>query len=226
MADGVMAKDLQDYFDDARSWDADRAAKATSERRVAYIIATIAGIIAFLAILLYLFFPLRNVEPYVIRIDQRLGNVDVVNVSDDVGQITSDEAVTKYFLTSYVRSRESWVFDAKEELFREAALLSSRKEQDDMLRERGPNNPESPINLYKSGETVGIRIRNIALIDRRVAQVRYTRLLKTTLGTQATDWVATINFYYSEKPTTERARLYNPLGFQVVSYRKDPEIAQ
>lgn len=127
MADGVMAKDLQDYFDDARSWDADRAAKAASEKRLAYIIAIVAGVIAFLAILLYLLFPLRNVEPYVIRVDQRLGDVDVVSVADDVAAITSDEAVTKYFLTSYVRARETWVFDAKEELFREARFCRAVK---------------------------------------------------------------------------------------------------
>lgn len=38
-------------------------------------------------------------------------------------------------------------------------------------------------------------------------------------------WVATINFKYVGKPTTEAGRLNNPLGFQVISYRADPEIA-
>lgn len=33
-------------------------------------------------------------------------------------------------------------------------------------------------------------------------------------------------FKYVERPTSEAGRLDNPLGFQVESYRADPEIGQ
>ena len=38
------------------------------------------------------------------------------------------------------------------------------------------------------------------------------------------DWIATIAFTYTRAPMSEPDRLRNPLGFQVTSYRADPEV--
>ena len=162
-----------------------------------------------------------------IRVDRSLGSVDVINVVDDTAQVTSDEAVGKYFLSQYVRARESWVAAAADELFRSAAVLSVPEEQQRLAIERRPEAPSAPVNLYPKGETVGVRIRNVSFINPRVAQVRFIKLVQRgTVPEEASDWIATINFRYSDKPATEADRLYNPLGFQVVSYRADPEIAR
>ena len=42
---------------------------------------------------------------------------------------------------------------------------------------------------------------------------------------ERTDWVATVSFAYSKAPMLESDRLKNPLGFQVATYRADPEAA-
>lgn len=36
-------------------------------------------------------------------------------------------------------------------------------------------------------------------------------------------WTATITFKYSDAPIKEKDRAVNPLGFQVVAYRDDPD---
>jgi type IV secretion system protein VirB8 len=41
-----------------------------------------------------------------------------------------------------------------------------------------------------------------------------------------TDWIATIAFAYTKAPMAEADRLRNPLGFQVISYRSDPEVVR
>ena len=226
MASGVPSSDLLQYFKDARSWDADNALKARRAQRLAYSVAGGAIALAVSAVAFHVAAPLRTVEPYVIRVDRSLGAVDVVNVVNDTAQITSDEAVGKYFLSQYVRSRESWVRPAADELYRAAAVLSVPQEQQRLAIERRPETPTAPVNIYTNGETVGVRIRNVSFINPRVAQVRYIKLIQRgTAPQEASDWIATVNFRYSDKPATEADRLYNPLGFQVVSYRADPEVA-
>lgn len=226
MASGVPSSDLLEYFKDARSWDVDNALKARRAQRLAYGVAGGAIALAVAAIGFHIAAPLRTVEPYVIRVDRSLGAVDVVNVVNDTSQVTSDEAVGKYFLSQYVRSRESWVRPAADELYRAAAVLSVPQEQQRLAIERRPETPTAPVNVYTNGETVGVRIRNVSFINPRVAQVRYIKLIQRgTAPEEASNWIATVNFRYSEKPATEEDRLYNPLGFQVVSYRADPEVA-
>jgi type IV secretion system protein VirB8 len=227
MASGVPSSDLLGYFKDARSWDADNALKARRSQRLAYGVAATAIAVAMSTIAFHVAAPLRTVEPYVIRVDRSLGAVDVVNVVSNTSQVTSDEAVGKYFLSQYVRSRESWVRPAADDLFRAAAVLSVPQEQQRLAIERRQETPTAPVNLYANGETVGVRIRNVSFINPRVAQVRFIKLIQRgTAPDEASDWIATINFRYSDKPATEADRLYNPLGFQVVTYRADPEVAR
>lgn len=228
MAEGVEHKDLKSYFAEARSWDHDRALKALRERQIAYAVAAAATLLAVGAIAWHVASPLRSVEPYVIRVNETSGGVDVLNVVNRTQEITANEAVGKYFLSQYVRGRESWVAAASAELFKAVTALSMPNEQEKIAAERRPENPSSPVNLYKNGETVGVRVTNVSFISARVAQVHFVKLVRSQgVGPDASsNWIATINFKYVEKPETEADRLYNPLGFQVVSYRADPEVAK
>jgi type IV secretion system protein VirB8 len=161
-------------------------------------------------------------------VNEASGGVDVVNVVKDTKSITSDEAVSKYFLSEYVRNRESWIRAASNEMFQSVAVLSAPAEQTKLTAERRPDNPESPVSKYINGETVGVRVTKISFINPRVAQLYFTKLVRSggTSADMKSNWIATINFKYVDKPETEADRLYNPLGFQVVSYRADPEIGQ
>jgi type IV secretion system protein VirB8 len=113
-------------------------------------------------------------------------------------------------------------------MFQSVAVLSAPAEQTKLTAERRPDNPESPVSKYINGETVGVRVTKISFINPRVAQLYFTKLVRSggTSADMKSNWIATINFKYVDKPETEADRLYNPLGFQVVSYRADPEIGQ
>jgi type IV secretion system protein VirB8 len=228
MAPGIKTSDLQNYFDEAQSWDRNRAREATAQKRMAYGVAMAATAIAVLTLVWHVAAPLKSVEPYVIRVNEASGGVDVVNVVKDTKSITSDEAVSKYFLSEYVRNRESWIRAASNEMFQSVAVLSAPAEQTKLTAERRPDNPESPVSKYINGETVGVRVTKISFINPRVAQLYFTKLVRSggTSADMKSNWIATINFKYVDKPETEADRLYNPLGFQVVSYRADPEIGQ
>lgn len=228
MAAGVKAEDQDRYFSEASSWDRDRALEAGRQKRVAYLAGAGGIALGVIALAWHITSPLKSVEPYVIRVNQTTGEVDVVSAVKNTKEITGNEAVSKYFLSQYVRQRESWVAAAATEMFDAAAAMSTPAEQQKMAAERRPENPNSPVNRFRSGETVGVIVRQVTFVNDRVAIVRFTRSVRSlgVAGDQLSSWAATINFKYVEKPETEADRLRNPLGFQVISYRADPEVAR
>lgn len=228
MARGVNKGDLDKYFVEAKEWDFDRTREATRQKRIAYMVA--AGGVAFgLAMLAWhIGAPLKSVEPYVIRVDRQSGGVDVVTRLTNTRDVTADEAVNKFNLSEYVRNRESWNPPAAQDYFRRVQALSLPQEQEKFAGLQRATNPAAPVNVYKNGEIVGVSVRNITFINERVAQVRFVRSIMRpgNVPDEASNWIATINFKYLDRPETEAGRLENPLGFQVVSYRADPEIGQ
>jgi type IV secretion system protein VirB8 len=61
----------------------------------------------------------------------------------------------------------------------------------------------------------------------RPSQVRFTKFARPggTGDDQATHWVSTIDFAYSKPSSDEKLRSLNPLGFKVVEYQREPEVA-
>src|SRR3546814_7815228 len=66
--------------------------------------------------------------PYIIRVNQTTGAVDVQTTLTQK-PMRYDEAVTKFFLAQYVRTRESWLPAAAEENFRAVTILSEPGER-------------------------------------------------------------------------------------------------
>lgn len=223
---GVPSGDLKRYFAEARRWDQDRLSSALRSRRLAWIAAGAATALAVSATMaVILLTPLKTSEPFVIRVDQATGVVDVVRgLSAESGPARYDEAVSKYFLGQYVRAREGYLDPAAEDAFRQVSALSAPAEQrrwSDLYR---GSNPDSPQNLYGADGEVLIAIRAISFINDRVAHVRFRRTVRQARQTVETDWIATVAFSYTRAPMSEADRLRNPLGFQVQSYRADPEV--
>ncbi|WP_419756236.1 virB8 family protein [Brevundimonas sp.] len=225
---GIRSDELERYFRDARRWDEDRLASALRSRRLAWATAGVAGGLAVVAVgAVALLAPLKTVEPFVVRVDRVSGAVDVMRgLSDDEGPVRYEEAVSKYFLAQYVRSREGYLDPAAEDAFRVVALLSAPSEQRRWADFYRGSNPQSPQNLYgRTGEAL-VAVRAISFIGDDVANVRFRRTVRQAQQTLETDWIATIAFTYTRAPMNEADRMRNPLGFQVVSYRADPEVVR
>ncbi|QYC11459.1 virB8 family protein [Brevundimonas nasdae] len=222
----AITDDLDRYFAEARQWDQDRLGDALRSRRLAWIAAGVATGLAITATsAVALLAPLKTVEPFVVRVDRSTGAVEVMRgLSDDDGPLHYDEVVSKYFLAQYVRTREAYLAPAAEDGFRLVALLSTPAEQGRWATFFRGSNPDSPQNQYgASGEAI-IAIRAIAMIGDGVANVRFHRTERRGQALVESDWIATVAFRYSRAPLTESDRLRNPLGFQVSSYRADPEV--
>ncbi|MBS3651903.1 virB8 family protein [Pseudaminobacter sp. 19-2017] len=219
----VTTDSLKEYFDKARRFDQDRMASAERSKRVAWFVAIVASFLAFVSVAAVVALtPLKTVEPFVIRVDNSTGIVDVVSAMASAAG-SYDEEVTKYFAARYVRAREGYVWSEAEENFRTASLMSNAPEQQRFAAAYRGGNPESPQNVYGRSATSRIGIKSISLINSNVVSVRFTRTITRGEDVRTTHWVATISYSYSNAPISSSDRLVNPLGFVVSEYRADPE---
>lgn len=219
----VSTNDLKSYFERARRFDQDRMVQVERSNRIAWSIAIVASIVAGASIFAIAgLTPLKTVEPFVVRVDNSTGIVDVVSALTSTAG-TYDEAVTKYFAAKYVRAREGYVWSEAEENFRTIALLSTQQEQTRFAAFYRGSNPESPQNIYGRGAAARVNIASISLINQNVVSVRYMRTITRGDDVRTTHWVATLTFSYANVPMSSTDRLVNPLGFAVSEYRADPE---
>ncbi len=224
---GVLSDELKAYFEEARRWDQDAKASALRSRRRAWIVAGFACAIALASIgAVFTLLPLKTVEPFVVRVDQTTGAVAVMSGLTGSSDVTYDEAVSKYFLAMYVRHREGYLDAAREENFRQVSILSTPDEQRRWADLYRGTNPDSPQNLYGRDAEAIVAIRAISFINPQVANIRFHRTVRSGTQVVESDWIATVAFAYSKAPMLESDRLRNPLGFQVRSYRADPEVVR
>lgn len=214
---------LKAYFDRARRFDHDRLISVERSARIAWVIAIVASFVASAAVFaVAALTPLKTAVPFVVRVDNSTGIVDVVSaLTSGVGSY--DEAVTKYFAARYVRAREGYVWSEAKENFETVSLLSAQPEQMRFATLYRGSNPDSPQNVYGRGSTAKITIKSISLINANVVSVRYLSTITRAGDVRTTHWVATITYSYVNAPVSSTDRLVNPLGFVVSEYRADPE---
>ncbi|EJF76700.1 hypothetical protein MCO_01539 [Bartonella sp. DB5-6] len=221
----MKEKDVEQYIAEARLFDQDRMIASRRITRASLVIAGIAVTAAILSSLAVITLtPLKTVEPFVIRVDNSTGIVEVVEALKE-GPTNVDEAITRYFAAKYVRSREGFEAEEIQNNFQTVSLLSSSEEQERFAGWYGAKNPQSPQILYKNA-SVTVTIKSISFINQDVAQVRYYRTVRDNDNNKEfiTHWVSTLTFEYINAPISVQNRLVNPLGFIVSEYRTDPEV--
>jgi len=220
----VEKKDFENYLKEARTWETDKVREIEKSRKLAWRVASVSAASAFAAMLAVAgMMPLKTVEPYVIRVDNTTGIVDVVTALTD-GKTNYDEAMNKYFTQWYVRYREGYSRELAEEYYNNVGIMSNTTEQQKYLQFFNPQNPLSPLNVYGDYAKAKISIKSTSFISPTIALVRYTKEIER--GSErpvATHWAATITFRYTKAPMAEKDRAINPLGFQVIEYRNDPD---
>ena len=222
--------ELRGYFAEAASWDADRVAKGRGTVRLALGVAG-AGWIAVLLLsgALITLTPLKRVEPFVIRVDNSTGVVDLVPVY--AGKSAMPETVSRYLLTHYVTVCERFNYATAESDYEECGSFHTAQRNQAWYALWNPNNPASPLNLYKDGSTVRAQVSSLSFFKRAngvvdLAQVRYVKARRASGSThdEMTHWIATIQYAYADPSTDPKLRAFNPLGFKVVDFRPEPEV--
>lgn len=223
MVTKVEKKNFENYLAEAKSWETDKLQALEKSKRTAWIITICSGVLAFLSVMaVAMLTPLKTAVPYVIRVNDVTGSVDVVNALVD-GKTTYDETMNKYHVQWYVRWREGYSKHFVSDYYKNVGLTSSPTEQDKYSQGISPQNPESPLNVLGDKGTINITIKSTSFIKSNVALVRYTKEIRNGGPISLTHWAATVVFKYSGTPMSEQDRAINPLGFQVIEYRNDPD---
>jgi type IV secretion system protein VirB8 len=216
---------LEAYYQEADSWAKDREDGLRTSRRIAWIIASIAAIVAlFEACALIFLTPLKTVVPYTLMVDRQTGFVQALKPVD-ADKIAPDAALTQSFLVQYVIARESFDIDALQANYRKTFLWSADRARSDYVAGVQVSNPESPLSLYPRSTLVETRVKSVSPLGKSASMVRFETQRRDAGGQLSAPraWVAIITYRYSTQAMQAEDRYVNPLGFQVVRYSRNAE---
>jgi len=224
--------EFQTYLDEVSGWDRERVREQRRAMRwLSWSAALGWGAASAGALAIWALTPLKTVEPFVIRVDNTTGVVDVVPRYEGGAPIA--EAVTRYLLTHYVQVCERFNLFTAESDYEECAALHGPQRNAAWAAAWTRSNPDSPLNRYRDGTTVRAQVKAVSFFERAsgvddLAQVRYLTALRTAGGAedQVRHWVATLQYAYVDPPSEARVRRWNPLGFRIVAFRVEPEIEE
>src|SRR4029077_5875152 len=226
----MSVEPLAAYFREAASWDEDRVAHANLSARRAWAAAGAGWICALVsAVALTLLMALKRVEPFVVRVDNSSGVVDVVPVYDGKAGLT--QTVTRYFLTHYITVCERFNFATAESDYEECGAFHAAQRNQAWSALWNTSNPASPLNVHKDGSTVRAQVESVSFFQRGngvadLAQVRYVKAERQASDAveRVTHWIATLQYAYTAVSKDPRVRRWNPLGFKVVELVCEPEV--
>ena len=195
----------------------------------AWLIAFVSVGVAILSIVAVLLLtPLKTVEPYVIRVDNTTGMVDILTILNEE-QISSIEALDKHFVAQYIKAREGYYYDMLNQDYIFVQLLST-PEIAESYRQiyTGDNARDTRLG---NATQVEVQIISIVLGESAGAKTATARInLKTTNKNSKAENMATkvitLTYTYQTAQVDEENRLLNPLGFKVSNYRVDEEVTR
>ncbi|QGG78955.1 virB8 family protein [Pseudomonas syringae] len=219
--------ETQKMMDMGNDWEASRIeAIEKSERRAWKVAGAFGAGFVVTAIALMLLMPLKESVPYVIRVDNTTGVPDIVTAMDEKG-VGYDEAMDKYWLAQYVRAHETYDWYTLQNDYNTVGLLSSQTvgaEYAAMFE--GKNALDK---TYGSSVKALVHITSVVPTGEGTGTVRFTKTTKRVDDPNSgatVKYVATISYEYrNPSRLLESQRLINPFGFQVRTYRVDPELA-
>ncbi|WP_428156240.1 virB8 family protein [Brevundimonas sp.] len=216
---------LDAYYREAGSWAADRIGALQTSRRIAWIVAGCAATVAVAeGVALVALAPLKTVVPYTLLVDRTTGFVQELKPLAP-GQITPDKALVQSMLVQYVIGRESFDMAALQANYQKVGLWSAEQARTDYVALMQASNLDSPLTRYPKTTVIETRVKSVSPLNDSSALVRFETIRRDAGGSPhpALPWVAIVQYRFSGEPMSAADRFINPLGFQVLSYRRDPE---
>jgi type IV secretion system protein VirB8 len=211
------------YYKDGETWDQEICANIDISRRRAWLISFFCMGTTVLALLsLALLLPLKSFAPYVITVDKSTGYVEVTKGLYE-GNMTVDQAVTESNLVRYVNTRESYNPSVLRENYNFVTLMSAGTALSEFQRLWDGKNPDNPSVQMGTKAAITIKVKSVSFLNDRTAAVRFLREYHAEGQIKTSDWNAVMDFQYVRAPMRMEDRFQNPLGFQITSYRVNPE---
>lgn len=218
-------RQASEFIQSANAFEKSRVETSKKMAKIAWAVAGISCVCTALSIGAVMgLTPLKEVQPYLVRVDNNTGVTDLVTTLK-TKEDTYGEVMDKYWLSQYVKYRESYNWYTVQSTYDASMLLSSPEIQADIGKFMA--SPAAPYKVFKDTTMVDIKILAVTWVG-NTAQVRFERTIKKVNATDQDPpikqrMIATIGYHYFNTPQKEADRLINPLGLQILSYRVDPE---
>ncbi len=215
------------YYARASAWADDMDALRRRSGRLAWAVAGCAlAIVAIQAVGLALMVstPDRPPESHLLLVDRHTGQVTDLKDGQPM-QLSADEALTQSLLAQYVIARESFDIATIRDQYRKVGLWSAGEARTAYLAAMAPGSPENPFRRMPRTAVLSVRVKSISRLDAATALVRFESTRDDAERTPADGgaFVAVLRYRFTRAPMALEDRLVNPLGLQVVQYRKDQE---
>ncbi|EKE4113403.1 type IV secretion system protein [Campylobacter jejuni] len=218
---------MKNDFNTAMDYEASFRYLIDKSNKRAWLIAFVSIFIAIISIVaVVLLTPLKTIEPYVIRVDNTTGMVDILTMLDEK-EISSNKALDKYFISQYVKAREGYYYELLNQDYLLTQLMSSEKVANEYRAWYEGENARDQI--LKNSNEVNVQILSIVLGNSngiKTSTIRAKIITKNlnTRGLSESTKVITLSYDYILAKASEENRILNPLGFKVTNYRIDEEI--
>ena len=220
----VKSADVQRYLEESRGLERDYMAEVLRSRQTAWYLAIGSSSLLAVALLALLgLTPLKTNTPFVLRVDNATGHVEVLTTLQ-VSENSYGEVVDSYFLNQYVMNREGYDYNTIQNAYNTTALLSDPEVQQEYYAMF--EGAQARDTVLKDRAKVIVQVRSITpTLEQETAVVRFSTQTKHNNGSiePLQNWIATIGYTYKDAVMSSTDRRINPLGFQVTSYRIDPE---
>lgn len=220
----IKSNGLKSYLEESRGLERDYMSEILRSRLVAWRLAIGASSLLTVALLALLFLtPLKTNTPFVLRVDNATGHVEVLTTIRD-SESSYGEVVDSYFLNQYVLNREGYDYNTIQNAYNTTALLSDPEVQREYYALF--EGAQARDTVLKDRAKIVVQIRSITPTpETGTAVVRFSTQIKHSNGSVESlhNWLATIGYTYKDATMSSVDRRINPLGFQITSYRVDPE---
>jgi type IV secretion system protein VirB8 len=220
----IKTNELKQYLEESRGLERDYICEILASRNKAWRVALGLGLLALFAFIAVIAAIKREPPtPIVLRVDNATGAVDVLTTIQK-SEKSYGEIVDIYWLNNYVLNRESYDYNSVQMLYNTTALLSTPEVQQEYYAIFEGHDARDKI--LQDHTRIIINILSITPDSSGgKATVRFTKQEKTSNGRETTPkhLIATVAYKYTDAPMSLEDRRVNPLGFQVTSYRVDPE---
>ncbi len=235
----MFKRSKQSDTNDTKHWYLDKYQQVVVQRNVLALITLLAlagGVIAVFAV--YSLAPLKSVEPYLIKIDEKSGVVQKVEAVVR-NTYAANEAIDRYFVSKYILARESYNPSILRYNYNMVRVMSTPEVFYMFRNVVDPSNEASPAAILKSSGVRDIKFKSMSYIQNppidsrseeevtptKIMQARFIATDRMPNATEAPQHqVATIAFEYAILNLNDEEQLINPLGFTVTSYQVQKEL--
>lgn len=226
---GVKTAELTEFLAESKGLERNFMREVLLSRKNAWLVAAVAGFLAFAALMVlavHIKESSRPVPPFILRVDNATGAVDAVSVMKE-HQDSYGEIVDQYWLNQYVLHRESYDFQTIQTDYEATGLMSTSDVAADYHKVFEGDQARDKVLADKARVLVKMESAPVVNPTNSTAVARFTTVVHwhNNRPDEVRHWIATIAYSYVAAPMRPQDRLVNSLGFQVTSYRVDPELA-